>query len=82
LIDLVTQPVLEALEEIPPRIIVLEQYGDPGVRLGVEDIARIDPALDLVSRAGLAGGGAPNKDRYRRSFSMAVGMTCQPMVHG
>jgi hypothetical protein len=29
----------------------------------------------LVSRTGLAGGGAPNKDSYRRSFFMAVGMS-------
>ena len=29
----------------------------------------------LVSRAGLAGGGAPNKDSCQRSFFMAVGMT-------
>jgi hypothetical protein len=28
----------------------------------------------LVSRAGLAGGGAPNKDSYRRSFFTAVGI--------
>jgi hypothetical protein len=28
----------------------------------------------LVSRAGLAGGGAPNKDSYRRSFFRAVGI--------
>jgi hypothetical protein len=32
----------------------------------------------VVSRAGLAGGGAPNKDSYHRSFFMTVGMSVKP----
>jgi hypothetical protein len=42
LADPLAEAVLEALQEIPARIVVLIQHGDPGVRLAVRDVAGID----------------------------------------
>ena len=45
---LVAEPILETFEIVLSVIVVLVEDGDPGVRLFLQDILRVDPCLALI----------------------------------
>ncbi len=47
------QPLLQRLEVVLAEIVVLEEHGDPGIGLGLQDVLGIDPRLHL--EAGVPG---------------------------